>query len=128
MAPGVAANPQAPQVASLLDSYFTAINNHDYEGYISLFTPAIQQGLTAAQFHTGFATTKDTDEALTSISSVDGSLAASVTFTSHQSPADSVDGSESCTNWQISLYLQQTGNGYLIGKAPSSYHAFHTAC
>jgi hypothetical protein len=129
VAPSVAGDPQTPQVVALLDSYFGAINAHDYQAYITVLTPQQQQGLTSAQFSQGYASTKDSGETLQDISMApDGSTVATVTFTSHQNPADSVNGTESCTTWQLMLYLQQTGNGYLIGEQPSSYHAKYAAC
>ena len=47
---------------------------------------------------------------------------------SHQKPTASVNGSESCTDWRISLYLEQGTSGYIIGKPPSGYHAKYAAC
>jgi hypothetical protein len=51
-----------------------------------------------------------------------------VTFTSHQDPADSPDQSESCTNWDISLFLAQGNSGYVIDPAPSGYQAAYQPC
>lgn len=125
----MASDTQTPQIVTLLDSYFSAINTHDYQAYVALLSPADQQGLTAARFSSGFASTKDSDETLQGISSAsDGLTVATVTFTSHQDPAASVNGSESCTSWHISLYLGQGVSGYIIDKAPSGYHAKYAAC
>ena len=55
-----------------------------------------------------------------------GDLAAEVTFTSHQDPADS-PGGEACTNWNITLYLSKSGSGYLIDAPPPGYHATYSA-
>ena len=44
-------------------------------------------------------------------------LTATVTFTSHQAPAQSVDKS-ACNDWTLNLYLVPQGTGYLIGSAP----------
>jgi hypothetical protein len=124
-----AQDPESTSVAEFLNQYFAAIGNHDYQAYTSLLSPQAQQGLTAAQFDSGYRSTVDSSETLTSISSAaNGDIQADVTFTSHQNPADSVDGTESCTNWSISLYLQQNGSSYLIDQPPSSYHSFHAAC
>jgi hypothetical protein len=120
---------ESTSVAEFLNRYFAAIGNHDYQAYDSLLSPQAQQGLTAAQFDSGYRSTADSAETLTGISTAaNGDIQADVTFTSHQNPADSVDGTESCTNWSVSLYLQQNGSGYLIDQPPSSYHAFHAAC
>ena len=126
---GAAQDPDAPSVADFLGQYFTAINNRDYQSYLSLQSPQIQQGMTQEKFEEGYRSTVDSSETLVGIStSPDGDLAADVTFTSHQDPADSPDQSESCTNWSITLFLNQDGSGYLIDPAPSGYHASYQPC
>lgn len=120
-------NPLVPPIVDLLDKYFTAINHHDYQGYIALLTPQEQQGLTIGQFYRGYRSTRDSAEMLQSISTASGTVA-TVTFISHQNPADSYNHQQSCTSWQISLFLQQNGGTYLIGKSPPSYHAYYAAC
>lgn len=85
--------------------------------------------MTHAQFDQGYRTTADSNETLVGISTAsDGDLAAEVTFTSHQNPADSPDQSESCTDWDISLFLAQGGSGYIVDPPPSGYHASYQAC
>lgn len=129
VAAALASNPRTPQIVALLDSYFSAINGRDYQHYIALLTPQEQQTVTPAQFSTGFGSTKDSGELLQGISvAAGGTTVAAVTFTSHQNPAESINGSESCTRWHILLYLQPNGNGYLIGKPPASYKASYAAC
>lgn len=126
----VAQDSDAQPVAAFLNQYFGAINGHDYQSYFALLTPQLQQGLTEAQFDSGYRTTTDSAETLTGIATAgNGDLAADVTFTSHQDPADSVDKTQSCTNWAITLFLTPDGNGgYLIDQHPSSYHASYQAC
>jgi hypothetical protein len=129
VASSAAQNAAAPSVAALVNQYFAAINAHDYQAYVSLLTAQEQQGMTATQFANGYQSTSDSDESLTGISSAaDGDTIAMVTFTSHQNPADSVNGAESCTDWQISLFLAPSGGGYLIDQPPSGYHASYAAC
>jgi hypothetical protein len=120
----------AASVAAFLNQYFGAINSHDYQSYSALLSPQVQQAFTAAQFDHGYRTTADSAETLAGISTTaDGDLTVDVTFTSHQDPADSVDGTQPCTGWTISLFLQSDGNGsYLIDQAPSGYHASYQAC
>lgn len=122
-------NTAASSVAALVNQYFAAINAHDYQAYVSLLTPQEQQGMTATQFANGYRSTTDSSESLVGISTAaDGDTVAMVTFTSHQNPADSVNGAESCTDWQISLFLAPNGGGYLIDQPPSGYHASYAAC
>ncbi len=128
VAPGVAGNATAPQVEALVTSYFAAINAHNYQNYVTLLTPSVAQGLTPAQFNSGYGSSSDSNMMLTGISSTgSGSVAATLTFTSRQLPADSPNHS-SCDNWQITLYLQPDGNSYLIGPTPAGYQASPTAC
>jgi hypothetical protein len=56
-----------------------------------------------------------------------GGLVATVTFTSHQAPAQSVDHS-ACNAWTLNFYLVPQGTGYLIGPAPSGYQPSHSDC
>lgn len=128
VSPSAAANPAVAPIVNLLTSYFTAINKHDYAAYSSLLEPQVQQQMTASQFATGYQSTMDSAATLTGISTAaDGSLQAAVTFTSHQDPSDSPDNS-GCTNWSITLFLEQGGGGYLVGQAPQGYQATHQPC
>jgi hypothetical protein len=127
--PGASQDQDASSVAAFLGQYFAAINAHDYQSYISLLSPQVQQGMTQAQFDKGYRSTVDSNETLVGISTAsDGDLAAEVTFTSHQNPADSPDQSESCTNWDVTLFLAQGGSGYVIDPAPSDYQASYQSC
>lgn len=123
-----AASPAAPQVQTLLGRYFTAINEHDYSQYSSLLDQQMKQDNSLSSFSNGYATTTDSAETITGISDTGGGdLAVTVTFTSHQDPADSPDNS-SCTDWVITLYLVPQGGSYLIGSPPSTYSASYQAC
>jgi hypothetical protein len=126
---GASQDTDASSVANFLGQYFAAINARDYQSYFSLLSPQVQQGMTQAQFKNGYRSTADSNETLVGISTAsDGDMAAEVTFTSHQNPADSPDHSESCTDWDITLFLAQGGSGYVIDPAPAGYHASHQGC
>ncbi len=128
VAPAAAADSAAPQVQALLEHYFAAINAHDYAAYSSLLDAQMRGQNSRSQFDSGYATTHDSAETLTSISgTAGGSLAATVSFTSHQSPADSINNS-SCTAWTITLYLEPQSGGYLIGAPPAGYQPSHQDC
>jgi hypothetical protein len=129
VAASVTGDAQTPQVVALLDRYFNAINTHNYPGYFGLLTTQQQQQISQSQFDKGFASTKDSSETLQTLSAASGGdVTVTVTFTSHQDPADSINGHESCTNWHITMYLQRSGGSYLIGKPPSGYKASYSAC
>jgi len=128
VAPGVVSNPAEPQVAAYLNRYFNSINTRNYREYNSLLDAQEQQSDSQSNFDSGFATTKDSDELLTAITDTGGgSLTVKVSFTSHQSPADSVDQS-ACNHWQLSLFLVRQGNQYVMTAAPADYHAAYTNC
>jgi hypothetical protein len=128
VAPAAAANPAAARVQALLDRYFAAINAHDYRAFNSLLDARLRQLDPPPVFNSGYATTQDSAEELTAISAAGGGeLAAAVTFTSHQSPANSPDNS-SCDSWRITLYLLPNGGSYLIGTAPPGYRAGYQSC
>ncbi len=117
-----------PQVDGYLNRYFNSINTRNYNEYNSLLDAQEQQSDSQSNFDSGFATTRDSNEVLTGIQGTGGgSVTATVSFTSHQNPADSVDDS-ACNDWQISLYLAPQGNSYVMTAAPSGYHAAYTNC
>ena len=128
VASGAASNPAAPQVTAMVNHYFTAINQHDYSAFASLLDQQMKQRDPEPSFNSGYATTTDSAETLTGISGAgSGGLAASLTFTSRQSPADSPDNS-ACDQWSIILFLDPNGTGYLIGAPPPDYQASYQAC
>jgi len=128
IAPGVSSSAAVPQVETLLSHYFHGINTHDYAEYASTLSPAEQAKQSQSTFDSGFATTADSGMTLTSLAgSAGGGLTATVTFTSHQAPADSADNS-ACNDWTLNFYLIPHGTGYLIGPAPSGYQPDYSDC
>ena len=116
------------RVAAFLGTYFAAINHRDYQAYISLFDDAARPFRTEQQFLSGYRTTTDSDPTLAALTPTSaGEWAATVTFISHQSPADSATHS-SCTSWDITLYLEPRGNSYLIELPPAGYQLSRVAC
>jgi hypothetical protein len=128
IAPDAAQDADASSAAAFLNQYFSAINAHNYQAYDSLLSSQVPT-LTEEQFDSGYGTTADSAETLVSISTAaNGDLDVAVTFTSHQNPADSPNRQEPCTDWNISLFLEQDSGGYLIDQPPSDYHAQDQAC
>ena len=128
VAPGVTQQGAEPAVVAFLNTYFTAINTHDYQQYRSLLSPRLQQAETEAEFRAGYRGTSDSAATLAGLAPQGpGIVAASITFTSHQPASDSPTHS-GCTNWDITLYLEAQGNSYVIGSPPASYHASFQAC
>ena len=90
VAPGV--KPASAQVEIVLSHYFQGINKHNYAEYASSQTAQGKADQPEASFDSGYATTADSRMTLTSLTPTGaGDLTATVTFTSRQSPADSVD-------------------------------------
>jgi hypothetical protein len=119
IAPGV--EPAAPRVQAVLTRYFQGINDHNYAEYASSLTAQGKANQSESSFDSGYATTTDSGMTLTSLTpSGNGGLTATVTFTSRQSPSDSVDDSR-CNNWTVNLSLVPNGTGYLITPGQSSY-------
>ena len=126
VAPG--AKPAPAQVEIVLSHYFQGINDHNYAEYASSQNAKGKADQPEASFDSGYATTADSRMTLTSLTPTGaGDLTATVTFTSRQAPADSVDHS-ACDAWTLNLYLVPNGTGYLITPAPSDYEPSHTDC
>jgi hypothetical protein len=122
-------SPDYVPVASFVNSYFAAINQHDYYSYASLLGPLEAANISQGSFDRGYAGTSDSRETLQAITdSGEGSdVIARVTFTSHQLP-DAENNEEDCTKWRISLYLEHDVDSYLLDQAPSTYHASQAPC
>jgi hypothetical protein len=127
VAPGVSRQGGEPTVVAFLNSYFTAINNHDYQQYRGLLDAQVQRQETAAKFATGYRGSHDSAATLTGLTSSGAQVMASVSFTSHQPAAVSPSHSR-CTRWNITLFLTPHGGSYVIGSPPSGYHASYQAC
>jgi hypothetical protein len=115
--PGAAPQSGAARVAAFITGYFNAINQRDYQGYMGKFDDQARPGYTRQKFLAEFSSTTDTGPALTALSPAAGGLLATVTFTSHQNPAQSFTHT-ACTAWTQRLYLEASGGSYLIGRPP----------
>jgi hypothetical protein len=129
VAAGAAQNPAATAIATFVSQYFSAINSHNFQAYDSLLTPQNQQGQTTETFSQGFGSSADSDETLVAINpATNGDTAATLTFTSHQNASQAQGDTGTCTDWNITLFLESNGTGYLIDQAPSSYHSKSQSC
>ena len=106
ISPGLAGRADARRVGGLLVRYFAAVNHRRYQAYGSLF--AQRRQLTPREFAWGYRTSHDSNAVLVGIAALKGGLKATVTFTSHQDPAQSPDHS-SCIDWRITLFLHRAG-------------------
>jgi hypothetical protein len=115
--PGAAREPGAAKVAAFMAGYFDAINQRDYQGFMGTFDDRARPRYTRQQFLAEFSSTTDAAPALTALRPAAGALLATVTFTSHQNPAQSYTHT-ACTAWTQRLYLETSGRSYLIGAPP----------
>ena len=115
--PGARSQPGAAQVATFMAGYFDAINRRDYQSYLAKFDEQARPDYTRPKFLAEFSTTTDTAPGLTALRPAAGGLLATVTFTSHQSPAKSYTHT-ACTAWTLRVYLEAGGTSYLIGLPP----------
>ena len=121
VAPAVAGQPHADRVATLLNSYFSAINQHDFPAYRSLFIPAIRAGMRS--FGASYQSTHDSRARLAGLAATGPQgLAAMVTFVSHQDPAASPDHA-ACNRWHITLFIKRDGHGYHIRRHQPGFPA-----
>jgi hypothetical protein len=128
VSPAARADSAEPAVAAWLDHYFTAINSRDYQAYVSLLNAQEAADESQSDFDSGYGTTTDSAATLTSISDLGGGgEAADVSFTSHQSPAQSVNDS-SCDTWAITIYLEPSGSSYAEVPPPAGYHSRYESC
>ena len=129
ISPAVSGSAAEPQVETLLSHYFNGINTHSYPEYSTTLSAAEQAKQSQSEFNSGYSSTTDSGMTLTGLSDTgSGGLTATVTFTSRQSPGQSVDKS-ACNAWTLNLYLvRQAGGSYLIGPAPSGYQPTYADC
>jgi hypothetical protein len=127
MAPGVRGDPAAAQIEVLVASYFTAINDHDFQAYRQLLLGPLRRQLTAAQFAQSYGPIRDSAVTLVLVSVNGPYAAATVTFTSQPVPGPGGAGA-SCTLWRQTLYLQQQGDRFLVTTPPPGYHATQHSC
>ncbi|WP_329002416.1 hypothetical protein OHA18_04780 [Kribbella sp. NBC_00709] len=127
VAPEAAQDPTAADVVRLLTSYFTAINNHDYDSYQVLLTRAARATQSRKQFTDGFRSTVDSEITLVGLgTATDGRQLAQVSFVSTQNAEDGPDG-QTCTRWTVGKFIEGQGADLQIGKALSG-HASREAC
>ncbi len=128
LGPGVASDAKTAAVDAFVTKYFAAINHHDYYQYLSLLSPANRQNETMQKFDSGFSSTTDSQEMITSIVNYgSGVTGAALSFVSHQLPSQSATNS-SCTEWDITLFLKRSGGRYYIGPSQPGYQAQYSAC
>ncbi|MBW6436740.1 hypothetical protein KZ829_23645 [Actinoplanes hulinensis] len=112
-------DPRAGDVADMLETYFTGINERDYRAVAGVLDPAGEidpaDARQMAAFAEGTSTTRDSDVVLVRLAeAASGRLRAEVTFRSEQEdghgPPERLD--ETCTRWRAVYVLSTAGNTY----------------
>ena len=125
---GCGAEPAATAIATFVSQYFPRSTLIISRRTDSLLTPQQQQGQTARR-SARIRSSADSNEILVAINpTANGDTAATLTFTSHQNASQAVGGTGTCTDWNITLFLEPNGTGYLIDQAPSTYHPKYKSC
>lgn len=103
VSPDAANSPWYAPVRRLAQSYFDAINTHNYNEWTSVVTTALADEQPQAQFKKGYATTKDGSiEILRIDQTPEGQLRVLLTFHSTQSIPDAPKNSQfGCVAWQV---------------------------
>jgi len=121
-----AAHPRAPEIQSVLQQYFDAINNRDYASWIGAVSADQSAPQTEQQWTQDYSTTVDSNLAVMTIA--DEPLRARMMFTSQQDVALAPPAMPvTCINWDITYLLSdQDGHLVLSGMDPSAQSM--TAC
>jgi hypothetical protein len=107
-------HPQAEQVRQLLQSYFDAINNHDYGAWAAVVTAPQTKNQDSARWLQAYASTVDSS---IWIQSVTGSpLRVALRFTSEQEPdLAPLDLPVACIDWTLSYQLPEQDGHLVVG-------------
>ncbi|HWS37010.1 MAG TPA: hypothetical protein VN408_30240 [Actinoplanes sp.] len=117
-------DPRAGAVADMFETFFTGINERDYQAVSGVLDPdgELDPGAPGqmAAFARGTATTRDSDVVLRDLTAVTARrLHALVTFRSSQRAGHGPPGrlDETCTEWRVRYLLTSGSGGYRIRQA-----------
>lgn len=114
LSPSAAVSPQARAVSSLLSRYFTAINRHDYDAWLTTVTTA-QTHRSRAAWTKSYSTTHDSEVYVSDITPGEP-MTARIQFVSRQAiefaPAEV---SSTCVRWDVTYEILDEGVGLRVG-------------
>jgi hypothetical protein len=119
--------PGARHVASFLSRYFESINTQNYAAYRALYDPVSNPAQSESGFLAGYRSTQDTGMTLVHLVPSGAGWLATVTFTSHQAPSDSLLDTP-CTQWRVHYLLAPSGSAFVIEHLPPSLPPQYQAC
>jgi hypothetical protein len=116
-----AASPYGATIQNLLQVYFNSINDHNYQEWESVATPALIQENLQGKWQTGYKTTQDGSMYVYRInSSSGGQLRVLITFTSTQALANAPDFAKfTCVNWSQVMPIVNMKGSWRIDVNPS---------
>jgi eukaryotic-like serine/threonine-protein kinase len=122
-------NPQAADIAALFNTYFSGIDEQNYQQALSVFANNAPLNPTSASTLNSLSqadsTSTDSDVVLTSLYPSDGSTVtkAHITFQSNQSPGygPATAPDQTCTNWSLTYTLSYSSGNYQLFKDKGAY-------
>lgn len=114
LSPSAEASPNAVEITDLLSRYFTSINRHDYDAWLTTVSTA-QAKRDRDSWTTDYSTTYDSDIYVSDITAGDP-MTVRIQFVSHQSlefaptalPAE-------CVRWDVTYQVLDEGVGLRVG-------------
>ena len=120
MTPDVAGSAVGKQVQQLLQTYFDAINNRNYENWLSVVTQQRAAQQTQTQFQSGYATTSDGSIRVLRIDTAPTGMSVLLTFHSVQDLAHAPTQARfSCVQWQVVYPLVNQGGTLKLDTGPT---------
>jgi hypothetical protein len=126
-----AGGPDVTGISGALSTYFTAINDGDYQSAYDQLTPAEQAAVgSEAHFALGDATTYIFDESMGGVVQLSPGIDQTpVAFVSAQAPADGPGGGgDTCDVWTMNYTMVETGGSWLIQSATAQNGLPFTSC
>jgi hypothetical protein len=115
LSPAARSHPRAEQVQQLLQAYFDAINNHDYDAWAEVVTAPQTQHQDSARWLQAYASTVDSSIWVQSLAGTP--LQVAVRFTSEQDPELAPpDLQVDCIDWALSYQIVERDGQLVVGS------------
>ncbi|MFE0026570.1 hypothetical protein [Amycolatopsis sp. NPDC059021] len=130
LSPDAAAHPQQEAVRSVLQTYFSAINERNYAKWTTSVTSELYSSKPPQRFQADFRSTRDGSIRVYRIEpGTAGALRVLVGFTSTQASSEAPpDFKEPCIRWRLMMPLVREGNGLRVDKGSQNDNPVHEKC
>ncbi len=109
LSPAARRHPQANRVQAVLQRYFDAVNQHDFQAWSDAVSPALSRSQTGDRWQQAYASTVDSSIVVTSVTT--DPLVATVEFTSEQDASLApVDLPVDCIHWKLTYRLTMSAD------------------